>query len=508
MVAKQANPAPPLVLTLDIGTSSVRAMIWDRTGDWVPGLEAQIKHHMRATPDGGVETDPEALFRRVVRCLDEILKLAGRQAGAIRAVGISTFWHSLLGLDGTGHVETPVYTWADTRSRGAVRQLKQQLDEQAVHERTGCPLHSSYLPAKLLWLSQDQPEVFGRVSHWMSFDQYCFLKLFEQPVISLSMASGTGLLNQDSCTWDDQILAALPVTAKELGRLVDAPDAVSALQGAWGKRWPVLRDLPWFPALGDGSCSNAGSGCATEKRVALSVGTSGALRILWKASKVAVPPGLWRYRLDRDHILAGGALSNGGNLEDWLWRTLRLGQRRDLAKVFRSSAPDGQGLTVLPFLAGERSPGYHDDARAVIVGMRLSTTPAEIMQASLEAVSYRFGLLDRLLQQVVPGTEEIIVNGGAILHQPAWMQITADVLGRRLIASEEAEATSRGAALMALQSLGELPAIEAATDRLGAVYEPDPTRHAVYQRGLDRQQQLYDLILATSSAAKDEGHDV
>ena len=201
----------PLILTLDIGTSSVRAMIWDRAGDWVKDWEAEIEHTMTVTPDGGVETDPDKLLKRTAKCIDLVLDKAGKDAASIGAVGISTFWHSLVGVDESGDPVTPLYTWADTRSHAAAAELKLKLDESAVHARTGCMLHSSYLPAKLLWLSETQPDGFARAHSWMSFAEYLFLKLFHTQVVSISMASGTGLLDQDSCTWDGEVIAALPI---------------------------------------------------------------------------------------------------------------------------------------------------------------------------------------------------------------------------------------------------------------------------------------------------------
>lgn len=494
------DPQGPLVLSLDIGTSSVRAMIWDRNGDWVEGWESEIEHTMTTTADGGVETSPDELFKRTVRCIDGVLEQAGTHGGLIAAVGISTFWHSLLGVDADGVPLTPIYTWADLRSHAAAEQLKQRLDEAAVHARTGAALHSSYLPAKLLWLSETQPTLFKQVRSWISFGEYFFLCLFGRSAVSISMASGTGLMDQDTCTWDQEVLQALPINAGQLSEIVDVSSASRGLSKKWAKRWPALKDAAWYPALGDGACSNVGCNCVTDDRLALSVGTSAALRAVWKTNGVPAPRGLWRYRLDREHIIVGGALSNGGNLVRWLRATLQIGKRKEAAEQIAAIAPDGHGLTVLPFLAGERNPDYRSDARAAIVGLGLSTTPFEIARASLEAVSFRIGLIHDLLAQVVPDATQIIVNGGAILKRPYWIQISADVIGTPLTASSEAEATSRGAALMALHSLGELPSIEAAADRLGESYTPDAERHSVYQRAAKRQQRLYDLLLNSPGA--------
>ncbi len=494
-------PDSGLILTLDIGTSSVRAMLWDERGDWAHGWVSEIRHTMTVSRDGGVVTDPAALLKRTARAIDGVLDQAGKQASRVIGVGIDSFWHSLMGVDAGGRPMTPLYTWADTRSQSAAEELKRRLNEAEVHARTGCTFHSSYLPAKLLWLSKTQPEVFHRARHWLSFGEYLFLTLFGEPLVSVSMASGTGLFDQDTCTWDAPVLAALPIFVDQLGTLVDADHAARGLRKPYAQRWPVLSQAPWFPALGDGACSNAGSNCATDRRMALMVGTSGALRVLSRGTAAPVPMGLWRYRLDREHVVVGGALSNGGNLMRWIEATFRHTRSKAALENVARLGPDAHGLTVLPFLDGERSPDYRADARGAIAGLSLSTTPADVQRACMEAVSYRFAVLAELLAPLMPQAQEVIVNGGAILSRPAWMQIMADVLGQRLIASGEREATSRGAALRALQSLGLLKAVEDAPDRLGAAYEPNAQNHAIYASGLQRHRELYERLLGVGHAS-------
>ena len=129
--------------------------------------------------------------------------------------------------------------------------------------------------------------------------------------------------------------------------------------------------------------------------VALTVGTSGAMRVVVPGGVDTLPPGLWVYRVDRRRALFGGALSNGGNLFEWMSHTLRLDADPAVEAALRTLPPDGHGLTMLPFFAGERSPGWNPNARAAIIGLSLATAPLEILQAGLEAVAYRFALIYR-----------------------------------------------------------------------------------------------------------------
>ena len=149
-----------LVLALDMGTSSVRAMLFDARGRALPDAEVQLPYAQRKTGDGGVEADAEVLLELTVQCMERLLKAAGKdERGRLAGVGISCFWHSLVGVGGDGRAVTPVYSWADTRSQAQAQALQGEMDEAAYHARTGCVLHTSYWPAKLRWLRETQPDL-------------------------------------------------------------------------------------------------------------------------------------------------------------------------------------------------------------------------------------------------------------------------------------------------------------------------------------------------------------
>lgn len=505
----------PFILTIDIGTSSVRAMLFDTAGRSVAGAHASAEQTPHTTPDGGAELDADELVERAVACVEETLQRAGDWAQRVAGVAVTTFWHSILGVDAEGRAVTPINLWADTRSVREVEELKQRLDERAAHARTGCVFHTSYPPAKILWFSRARPEAFRRARWWMSPGEYLFLRLFGETRCSISMASGTGLFNHAQLDWDDEILAALPIGRDNLSPLTLHPSPLHGLRGVYAQRLHALRDVPWFPALGDGACSNIGCGAVVPERIALMVGTSGAMRVMCEEDgrpnlfgerppqveasvQCRAPFGLWCYRADARRFLLGGALSNGGNVFSWMRRTLRLDD--DLEARLSPMPPDAHGLTVLPFLAGERCPHWRGDARAAIVGLSWDTEPIDILRAGLEAVTYRFALIRELLNESVGNglravPSSIIATGGALLHSPTWMQMMADVLGEPVIESLEAEASSRGAALLALEALGLISSLRDAPFAFGRTYEPDMTNHERYQAARERQKELYRKLI-------------
>jgi gluconokinase len=480
------------VLALDLGSGSLRAILYDRLGREVAGTEGRAPTVWTRTPDGGVEADPDALVEGTGAAIDAALAGAGALASEIRAVGISTFWHNVLGVDGSGRPVTPLYSWADGRSAAAVAALRERLDEEAVRRRTGCVFHPSYLPARLLWLRTARPDAFLAARTWMSIGEYLTLRLFGRAVCSISMASGTGMLDLRRCGWDGEVLGAVGLSPERLAPLVDVDAALSGLRGEFASRWPALARVPWLPAAGDGALSNIGTGCTRRGRTALSLGTSGALRVMWSGAVPEVPRALWVYRAGRRRVLTGGAVTNGGGAYQWLREQFSLPAAGDIDAALRTREPDSHGLVVLPFFSGERSPYWPVASHGAIVGLTLATQPLDIVQAVLEAVAYRLALIWDALRAVDPPAEgasdagEIVASGGAFAHLPVWLQIIADVFGHEIVRSAEDEGSSRGAALLALEVLGALKVEEMDVPR-AAVVQPDPSRHERYQAARARQ---------------------
>jgi gluconokinase len=441
------------VLALDVGSSSVRVRGFAEDGTELEGVGAQRQYD---------EADPERLVEAVRETVEQ-----GRGSEHWGAAGTCAFWHSLLAVDARGRPISPLLTWGDLRSTAQAAELARRLDPDEVHARTGCFLHPSFWPAKLAWLRAEQPDVFRSAMRFVSFSDFLYDRLVGATHTSLSMASGTGLLDLGTGTWDDELLEALELTPDRLPEVSDEP------AGA---------EEPWFPALGDGACSNVGAGCTTPERAALMVGTSGAFRTIREAEGVTPRPGLFCYRLDERRVVEGGSLSDGGNLFAWLGGTLAGGSAEEVA----DRPPVAHGLTFLPLLGGERSPGWRPEARGAISGLTFATTPRDLVQAALEGIAYRFAEVADLMPEV----REVVATGHALLEDPDWIQILADVLERPVTASAVAEGSAYGAAIMALTRLGAKPP----PSPLGRVFEPRADRAEAHRAARERQRALYEML--------------
>jgi gluconokinase len=223
------------------------------------------------------------------------------------------------------------------------------------------------------------------------------------------------------------------------------------------------------------------------------MGTSTAVRVVLESEPATVPDGLWCYRVDRQLPLMGGALSEGGNILNWLGQILQLPANAEALAA--AIPPDSHGLTFLPLLAGERSPGWAGEARGILTGISLGTTPLAILRAALEGVACRVALVYQLLSAALPlgGSDKshLVGSGGTLQHSPAMAQIIADVIGMPLTISIAPEASARGAAMLALLAIHAMPDLSAYPFYAGTVLEPDSGRHALYQAAIERQKALY-----------------
>jgi gluconokinase len=492
-----AGSKAPVLLGIDIGTSGIRAALFDEGGAEIRG--SGVRTGRKAGITDFSTSDADALRSQVFQTIDATLFEARflEAATRIELLAVSCFWHSLVGIDEVGQATTPVLGWADNRGAAAVSELRSKLNEAEVHARTGCRLHSSYWPAKLLRLRNEEPEIFYRTTTWLSFAEYLALELFGETAVSVSMASGTGLLNQRTCEWDPQMLEALNISIESLPEIATPERTLSRLKPEYAERWPQLSEARMLPAIGDGAANSIGAGCTSKGKVALMIGTSGAMRVTFAGEPPAsLPPELWCYRVDRNRVIVGGALSDGGGLYQWFRESLLPNDDLQSIEIELSRMePDGHGLTILPFWSGERSTGWHGDVRGSITGLSSQTRPIEILRAAMEAIAFRFALIARTLDPLAPGAT-IMASGNALSSSPAWTQILADVLGQGLNVCQEAEASMRGAALLALEAAGKIQSIEENALHIAAIIQPDMQRHALYQKAIERQERMYEAIIS------------
>jgi gluconokinase len=472
-------------------------LLFDAEARQMQGFGAQKFYEVRTTADGGAEIDPEALASILISCLDELHGQVQNAGIKVAGVGFSAFWHSFCGVDVKGNATLPILHLLDTRSTAEAACVPDSL------QRTGCVPHASYWPAKLLWLEKNRGPEFRATHRWLSFPEYFFQRIFGWPRASTSMISATGLWNLRANAYDEETLCALPIRCDQLPTLDSLDEPECMLLPEFCQRWPAFNGIPWYPALGDGAANHIGSGCVAPGQFSVMVGTTGAMRALTEDLDAGIPQGLWSYRVDRKRLLLGGALSSGGNIFTWLKRTFSLPD--DFESQLENAKPGTHGLTICPSFAGERSPYWRADLRGVVTGLSFSTDPFQIAHAFLESVSLRFRAIYRLMAARLGPPVEVIASGGGLSHSPAWTQMIADAFECSILVSSTPEASSRGAAMLALERLGAVSDLAALPPPSGGKFSPHHEFDAAYDRLAAEQEELYNKIIATMTKAPTPG---
>jgi gluconokinase len=443
-----------LILALDIGTSSTRTALFDSHANRLHGTTAQQTYPLVTSVDGCAELEPGVLLSAVRRCMEQTMhhhrSTAALRGRPIVGIGVSCFWHSMVGCDARGTALTNIITWADSRCREDAAKLREEFSEKQAHARTGCMLRASYWPAKLRWLRRTQKRKFMAVKQWISPAEWVQHTLAGEANCAIGMATGTGLFNPERLAWDAALLKACDVTPERLRPLSDEPTAVGAPLAA---QFPELKGAPWFPGIGDGATSNLGSGATRHGLAAINVGTSAAFRVMKAEGEARAPFGLFCYRVDAERFLIGGAVSNAGNLRAWCLRELKLQGDAELEAELAKRPGPAHGLTVLPFWTAERAPTWNEDATGTIHGITQHTTALDLLQAITEASYQRIARIAEMIPASGKSALKIIVSGG-IQRSPAALQRLADVLGHTIHPNDEMEASIRGAAIFALEKLG------------------------------------------------------
>ena len=432
---------------------------------------------------------PEDIERAVASVFEKTLKVwrKNKSPTPIAGIGVSCFWHSLLGLDAAGRAITPIYAWADSRCRAQAKQLREKGGEIALHRLTGCMARTSFWPAKLLWLRTEEPALFRKVARWVSPAEWIQEKWCGASTASLSMASGTGLLDGRTLKWHAPLVKRCGLKSRQLNRISDAP---LLLTHPNLRRFPELASVPWYPAIGDGVASNLGSGAVAPGVAAINVGTSAALRVVLNREPAARDPlapfGLFSYRVDAERRLMGGAVSNAGNLRAWALRELKLPD--DPAVIEKSlstrNAPV-EGLTLLPFWIAERAPTWPEELPSAVIGITQATSALDLLQALQEATYLRLAQIGEEVEKAAGRKLSFIVSGG-IQHSANSMQRLANVLGRPVYASSEPEASLRGAACFAMEKLG----FKVTLPKTWRAIRPNAAAARAYAQARQRQSDL------------------
>jgi gluconokinase len=468
-------------LGIDIGTTSVKSIAFSKEGKTL--CESSIAYPIRHPFPDWSEQDPEEIVRALVKTVENILQELHPQLPVL--LGFCSAMHSLIAVDKKGMAISPSIIWADNRAAGISAGIHKANRAKVLYEHTGLPIHAMSPFCKLLWLRENQKELFEQAYKFVGIKEYVFYKLFGVYAIDVSVASATGLLNAGTLEWDPWILEQVGITADKLSEVVPV-DKIFYSSGIF----PSLQKVPFVVGGSDGAMANIGS---TEDpgSLVITVGTSSAARVI--LSRPYIDPGMrtFCYYINHNQWLLGGASNNGGIILQWLHENLFRSEKvvTDFLNQASAVKPGSEGLIFLPYLLGERAPIWNADAKGVLFGVKIDHSQATVIRASLEGIIYCiYGISQAIMEQ--SEIRNIYATGGFARNE-LGLQIMADVFNLPVWVCETVENSAWGAVKCGMMATG----IKASTGTaISKKYFPDAGIHSVYKKSFHKFQQLYELL--------------
>jgi len=480
----------PHVIGADIGTTSTKAVVFD--------LEGKVKGHHTAyypllTPAPGVaEQDPDEIFAATLAAIRGAVRAAGLAPADIKGVGFSAAMHSVIAVDDDGRPLTRSITWADTRGAAYADRILREMDGHGIYLRTGTPIHPMSPLVKLLWLRKECGEIFRQAVRFVGIKEYVFCRLFGRWLVDYSIASATGLFNLQNLDWDEEALAVAGITPDHLSQPVPPTYHVEGLDQAVAADLGLPAGVPFVLGANDGVLSNLGVDAVRPGDVAITIGTSGAMRAVVDRPRTDPAGRTFCYLLTEKHWVVGGPVNNGGIVFRWVRDELAAPETETakrlgidpydvLTRIAERVPPGSEGLIFHPYLTGERAPWWNASMRASFFGLAACHHKEHMVRAVLEGVIYSLFSILPAVEDLIGTTRTMKATGG-FARSGLWRQMMADVFDREVVVPESFESSCLGAAILTLYALGDIDSLDVVSTMVGATHRhlPIPENVAVY----------------------------
>ncbi|WP_346293448.1 gluconokinase [Sphaerothrix gracilis] len=502
--------AETYIIGIDIGTTSTKVMLFSAQGR--PIAQQTVEYPLLSPTPEVQEQDPYEILRAVVQGVQAIVANNPRCLSGLVALSFSAAMHSLIAVDAQGQPLTHSITWADRRSAAWADKVRQSCNAHMLYQRTGTPLHPMLPLVKLAWLRHEQPQLFNQAAKFISIKEYVLYHWFEQYVVDYAVANATGLFNMQSLDWDSEALAIAGISRDRLSQLVPTTHVLPPLPDEITELLGLPTNLPVVVGASDGVLANLGINAIAPGVVAVTVGTSGAVRATVDHPQTDAQERLFCYVLTEQHWVIGGAANSGGLILRWArdhlvdntCDTARLLKRDPyslLTAIADTVPPGAAGLIFHPYLAGERSPLWDANARGSFFGLALHHTKAHLTRAVLEGIVYNLYMVLAALQEIIGPAKSIQATGG-FARSTVWRQILADVFDRTVVIPETYESSCFGAAVLGLYALGIISSLEGVADMIGETHrhQPIPENVRKYRQILPLYQHLLQRFKAEYAA--------
>lgn len=474
------------VIGLDVSTTATKAVLVDEAGRVVATGVSEYSYQTPAPLWS--EQDPTFWWEGTREAIRAALAAGGVSGDRVAAVGLTGQMHGLVLLDVDGQILRPAILWNDQRTAKECDEIRALVGRDQFIAITGNDALTGFTAPKLLWVKNEEPEIYARIRHVLLPKDYVRFRLTSSYATDKAGASGTVLFDLANRTWSAEVMAALKINPSWLPSGFEGPEVTGYVTEEGARATGLAPGTPVVAGGGDQAASAVGTGAVREGVVALSLGTSGVVFVAGNAPRTE-PDGrlhAFCHAVPRMWHLMGVMLSAAGSLR-WFRDELACGESFEFLMAEAAAAsPGAEGLVFLPYLTGERTPYPDPVARGAFVGLTVRHGRSHLVRSVIEGVS--FGLRDgiELMKGMGVEVQQIRASGGGTKSE-LWRQVLADVLGAEIVTVTTAEGAAFGAAILAavgaewVETVGEacdawvtvgqatVPGVD--QDRYGELYE-------------------------------------
>ncbi|ADC48304.1 Gluconate kinase [Alkalihalophilus pseudofirmus OF4] len=488
------------VMGIDIGTTSCKAVLFTRKGYVV--CEDEVLYPTHSPKPDRSEQDPILIEKAVIKSISNVIKRSNMHADQLLSVGLSAAMHSLICVDSNNEPLSPMLTWADRRSVSQVIQYttNEYRDKNGIGlHQNGTPIHPMSPLFKLMWMKEQKYKPYVHASRFLSIKEFITARWFNESVVDYGIASATGLFNVHTLKWDESALKRAGIQKENLFTPVPPTYILKGLNDRIVLETGLKKDTPIALGSSDGPLANIGVGAINKGDLALTIGTSGAIRKISSAPADTVTH-LFSYSITNTHWILGGPSNNGGNVWKWAVETVtppQMSESHSFDRAFHlaSCSPVGsKGLLFLPYLNGERAPLWHAEARGSWIGISSTHTTGDLLRSTLEGIVFNLYQISLILEEKTGENKRIFVNGG-FARSPFWLQLVADIFGRDLELPLSHQSAAWGAAWFSLMAIGEESKLEDIAQHIpmGKTVRYNKTNHMNYKS-------LFELFMEAQSS--------
>jgi gluconokinase len=492
-------PAAAVVVGIDLGTSAVKVLAVTATGREI--ASASEFYGLETPQPEFVEQDADVVYLATMHVLARVLADVRLRGSEVAAIGFSSAMHGVLCVDDDGEPLSHVITWMDRRAHAIADKWRTDGTALALYGSTGAPMHPMLPIAKLRWLAEHDAPLFARTRRFVGLKELVIFRWTGEWLVDHGIGSATGMLDLRTRDWDARALELAGVEADRLSRPAPPSTALRRFRPAIARELGLTGSTAVVLASSDGALANVGVGASGRGDVALTLGTSGAVRVLTAEPVLDPRARTFCYCADDTRYVVGGPTSAAGASLDWIFALLldELPKEARFARAVELAdeiAPGADGLVVLPFFAGERAPYWNSALRGAFDGLDLAHDRRTILRAAFESVVFGVYAVYDVVRELAHDAERLLLSGG-LTKAPLVRGLLADVFGLPAVQPHEQEASAFGAALLAAQAVGLIEDASTAAHAAGydAPTEPNAELALTYRIAFERYRRHIDAHL-------------